>query len=320
MDFSQFVVSGAPAMAEGAVVERVRRDAAVTLDPHIMQAGLVYDPTGRAHLAAIHEDYAHSARAAGLPLLMFTDTWRGSQHLIDASEFRGRPVNADNAHFLLDLRDRLGDGPPIFVGGLIGPSGDAYQPDDSLGRDAARAFHRPQVEALAAAGVDFLFLATAPNVQEALGAADAMAATGLPYFVSFVIRRAGTVLDGTPLDEAIARIDSEVAPAPTGFAVNCVHANVLGAALEAVATTNPGTVKRITLFQANAADMEPEDLDGSPELRSEPPDVFADGLIRVGRRFGLRILGGCCGSEGPHMEKLAARFACEGLPARPLRR
>ena len=37
----------------------------------------------------------------------------------------------------------------------------------------------------------------------ALGVADAMARTGLPYTISFVIRRSGVVLDGTPLGQAI---------------------------------------------------------------------------------------------------------------------
>ena len=71
-------------------------------------------------------------------------------------------------------------------------------------------FHRPQSEALASAGVDFLHLATAPSVEEALGVADAMADTGLSYMISFVIRRSGVLLDGTPLGHAIV-IDAKAA-------------------------------------------------------------------------------------------------------------
>ena len=126
-------------------------------------------------------------------------------------------MNEDNALFMTGLRDSFGEGPPIFVGGLVGPSGDAYKPADSLDRRAARAFHRTQVAALASTSVDFLHLATAPNVEEALGVADAMAETGLPYLISFVIRRTGVVLDGTPLGLAMERVDAEAPVRPPAF-------------------------------------------------------------------------------------------------------
>src|SRR3569623_1035107 len=82
MDFSQFVASGAPAIAEGAIVERVRRDPSLPFDPHILNGGLIYDPAGRERLAEIHNDYIRSARRSGLPILIGTDTWRCSQSLI----------------------------------------------------------------------------------------------------------------------------------------------------------------------------------------------------------------------------------------------
>ncbi|RBP15479.1 homocysteine S-methyltransferase [Roseiarcus fermentans] len=311
MDFSRFVASGAAALAEGAVIERVRRDPLLALDPHILNGGLVYDAAGRAQLAAIHGGYIGSARAAGLPVLVFTDTWRCSRRRVEASRFAGRPVNPDNARFLCALRDTFGEGPPIFVGGLVGPSGDAYKPEDSLDRRAARDFHAPQVDALASADVDFLHLATAPNVEEALGVADAMAATGLPYLISFVIRRTGVVLDGTPLGLAMERIDAAAPRRPAGFSVNCVHARVLETALEAVTAAHPDACGRLLTFQANAADREVEELDGSEDLVTEPAADFAADVERLRRRFGLRVLGGCCGTEGGHIEALARRLACD---------
>ncbi len=104
MDFAQFIASGSPAMSEGAVLERIRRDPAIVVDPHIFHGGLIYDPAGRAHLAEIHGGYAKSAHEAGLPILLFTDTWRCSHNRIEASSYRGRPVNQDNARFLIELR------------------------------------------------------------------------------------------------------------------------------------------------------------------------------------------------------------------------
>lgn len=308
MNFSQFVASGAPAITEGAVIERVRRDPAIALDPHILNGGFVYDAKARIRLAAIHADYMRLARESQLPILTFTDTWRCSQRAIDASRFKGRPVNQDNVLFLNDLRAHFGAGPPIFIGGLVGPSGDAYKPEDSLERDAAREFHRPQIFALASAGIDFLHLATAPNVEEALGVADAMAETNLPYMISFVIRRTGVVLDGTPIDQAMDRIDADAARPPAGFSINCVHAEVLETALEAVATSRSDACRRILTFQANTADAEVEELDNSDVLVTEPAEDFADRVAKMGARFGLRVLGGCCGTEGDHIQALANKL------------
>jgi homocysteine S-methyltransferase len=313
MDFTQFLATGAPAIAEGAVLERVRRDPALVLDPHILNGGLIYDKSGRARLAEIHLDYMRLARKAGLPLLTFTDTWRFSRNAVEASPFRGRPINEDHVRFLSELRASFGEGPPIFIGGLVGPSGDAYKSEEGLSRRASREFHRPQVEALATAGIDFLHLATAPNVEEALGVADVMAETGAPYFISFVIRRSGVVLDGTPLGQAIGRIESEAARAPAGFSVNCVHAAALEQALEVVAAAHPEAIQRLLAFQANTADCEVEDIDGSAELITEPPDIFAKNVSRVRDRFGLRVVGGCCGTDGGHIEALARRISCEGV-------
>ena len=82
-------------------------------------------------------------------------------------------------------------------------------------------------------------------------------------------------------------------------------------ALEAVAATHPGACRRLLIFQGNAADMEVEELDGSEQLVTEPPAAFAERVGRFRSRFGLRVLGGCCGTEGGHIEALATRLACE---------
>jgi homocysteine S-methyltransferase len=42
--------SGSTVLTEGAVVERLRRDPAVRLDPELIHAGFVYDPAGAAAL------------------------------------------------------------------------------------------------------------------------------------------------------------------------------------------------------------------------------------------------------------------------------
>jgi homocysteine S-methyltransferase len=56
---------------------------------------------------------------------------------------------------------------------------------------------------------------------------------------------------------------------------------------------------------------EVEELDGSAELHTKPAEVFADGRARLRRRFGLRILVGCCRTDGGHIHAIASKLRCE---------
>ncbi len=229
-------------LGEGSLYERLRRDPGVRFDADMAHATLVYDDASRAVLERTHREYLDIGQAHGVPMLATTDTWRANRERQDRSPFRDHPVNGDNVRFLRDLRASYGAGAtPILVGGSIGPRGDGYRPHEALGREAAAAFHAPQVAALAEAGPDYLIANTLPAVVEARGIADAFAATGLPYILSFVVRADGTVLDGTPLERAIDDIDAATASAPAGYGINCVHPSLLAEALAAAARPPRGS-------------------------------------------------------------------------------
>ena len=139
--------------------------------------------------------------------------------------------------------------------------------------------------------------------------ADACAGTGVPFLLSFVVRPDGTVLDGTPLADAIALIDDTAPVPPAGFGVNCVHPAVLARAL---AVTGPAAV-RVVYFQANASALSPEELVGHPELVGDGPAELAEAIRDVRDHFGIRALGGCCGTGTEHIDAIAR--ACELTPA-----
>jgi S-methylmethionine-dependent homocysteine/selenocysteine methylase len=88
--------------------------------------------------------------------------------------------------------------------------------------------------------VDFLYAPTFPAVEEALGAA--MGATGLPHVVSLVLEQDGRVLDGTPLHEAIERIDAETPP--FFYSISCVHPSIAAHALRDEAASSDLVARR----------------------------------------------------------------------------
>jgi homocysteine S-methyltransferase len=309
-------------LTDGSVYERLRRDPSVQFDPYIAQAACVYDPPGveTRHgaslppyggaflLAGIHREYLDVAQRHGLPMLALADTWRASFERIDRSTCRGRRVNQDNVAFLRDVcAPYVAAGMTVFVGGQVGPRGDAYKPEDALDTAAAQAFHMPQIAALAEAEVDVMLAATLPAVCEAHGIALAMAQTQAPYLLSFVIRRDGTVLDGTPLHEAIAQIDASVPRPPAGYYVHCVHPTVLRDGLLFDQIEQRGLLHRLAGFQANTSIRSPEELNDLAELDTTPPDQFAGLMAGLRAQFHIPILGGCCGTDATHIECLASR-------------
>lgn len=297
-------------LGEGSLIERLRRASGPELDPFVVNSGFIYSAEGRAALAAIYRQYLEIGRSFDLPLVLSTPTWRAGRERIAAAGLADRDVNADNVRFLDELRREQGDyAAKVKICGLLSCRGDAYRPGEALNAAEAESFHAWQAERLARAGVDFLLAATLPALTEAAGLAAALAATGVPYLVSFVVRKAGTLLDGTPLKQAIAAIDAAVSPQPAAYLVNCSHASIFRAALDHAGNSSPLVRGRIIGLFANTAALEPEQLDNSAELIEEEPERFAAGLAALRDHFGLKLLGGCCGTDDRHIRALAARLA-----------
>jgi homocysteine S-methyltransferase len=309
MLFEQLVKSSSFALSEGSLYERLRRHPDIDFDPHLAHATLIYEPQAAKLLAGLHREYLDVGQRYGLAMFALTDTWRANQERLHQSKFHRHRVNQDNANFLVRLKESYGPGAsPILIGGQIGPRGDAYAPEAALAAGPAEQFHNFQVGALAEANVDFLLASTLPACSEAQGMATALARTGLPYVLSFVIRRDGTLLDGTPLSQAIAKIDDTSPKPPTGYGVNCVHPAVFRDGLAVLERECPGLSRRIVSFQANTSARDPKELDGRSELETESPATLADAMLEAYRRFRTPFLGGCCGTDASHIEALARAF------------
>jgi len=297
-------------LGEGSMYERLRRGETATFDAEIAYAGMLYDQTGRDVLAATHREYLDIGQRHGLPMVAGTPTWRAGATRIARSAHTDKPVNVDACRFMKELRGTYGpNAATILIAGVTGPFGDGFKPDEAPDAETAVGIHRPQVEALAEAGVDFFKVQTLPSFAEARGIARALEMTSLPYVLSFVVRRDGCILDGTPLDLAIKTIDEESRRPPSSYAVNCVHASVFAAAYAAIHERSPSDAERVLGIDANTSAKTPEELDGLTEIETEAPDDFGRNVAALHESFGIAYLGGCCGSSTEHIEALAGHFA-----------
>jgi homocysteine S-methyltransferase len=308
--FTKFLENSPCILGEGAVIERLRRSGDLELDPLLVNSAFIYEDAQRAALESICRQYLDIGREFGLPLLMSSATWRASRERIDAAGYSGVDVNGDNVRFLDALRKSYGGyAAKVVICGLMSCRRDAYLPAEALAADEAHEFHAWQAGKLAEAGVDFLLAATLPALSEATGLALALADTAKPYVLSFVVRPGGTLLDGTPLKDAIVAIDAAATPRPLAYMINCTHASFARAALQHEVNSSPLVRQRIIGLFANTAALSPEDLNDSTNLVEEDPASFGLSVAGLRRELGMKILGGCCGTDDRHIRSLAAQLA-----------
>ena len=287
-------------LMEAAVVERLRRDAGLPLHPTLLNAPFIYDERGWQALESIYRGYMATAQQANLPLLLCTPTWRANRERVAASDVNRR-VNQDAVAALRKLVSGPdAPGVPMRIGGLMACKNDCYRPDQALDADAAETFHSWQAQVLAEGGADFLIAQTLPSVEEALGLARAMAATGKDYLVGFVIRQDGRVFDGSTLTQAIERLDNTLARPPLGYVVNCAYPTFLHAGDQP-----PALFQRLIGFLGNASAQDQCALDGSDEVQGEPVSVWGQAMLELRDRYRMQILGGCCGTGPEHLAYIA---------------
>ena len=308
--FNRLLAAATPILGEGAVIERLKRSPGIRLDENVVNSALIYEESGRAALEAIYRQYLEIGQRYQLPLLLSTPTWRAGRERIAAAGLAGRDLNGDNSRFLAELRDSYGDyAQNVAICGLMSCRGDAYKPAEAMSAESASEFHAWQANALAAAGVDLLLAATLPALSEAIGLAQAQAGTGLPYVISFVVYADGTLLDGTPLKTAIETIDNAVTPRPLAYLINCTHASIFRSALLSERNSSARVRERIIGLLANTAALSPEELDASTELVEEAPEIFGSSVAALRNELGMKVLGGCCGTDERHIEALARKLS-----------
>ena len=275
--------------------------------PHFASFVLHDDPVAEDIVRNYFRDYLRIGATMEFGLVLETLTWRANSDwgtLLGYDAIRLRDVNRRAVEFLLDLREREA-GSPVVVSGCVGPRGDAYGDFGSMETDDAERYHSPQVEVLAAAGVDMVTALTITNVREAIGITRAATACDIPVVISFTVETDGTLPDGMRLAEAITIVDDTTNRTPVYYMINCAHpdhfAGVLaggGAALE-----------RIGGVRANASRKSHAELDECEELDDGDPAEFGSQLaaLRMQNRH-INVLGGCCGTDHRHIRAIAEAF------------
>ena len=285
-------------ITEGSIIERLKREFNYPLDNVLSNALMIYDEAGKVLLEKIYREYLNIAELSDLPIMLLTPTWRTNKERTLKASIDMKTINTDAFLFVDKIRKSYGSfSEKIYIGGLTGCKGDAYKPEEALSENEAYHFHKEQMQILADAGVDFLFASTLPALTEAIGITKAMNETKKDYVISFVIRDNGKLLDGTLLTDAIKIIDDSVSTPPLFYLTNCIHPDVLHKSFLNLKDEEDILRKRLFGIQANASSKSPEELDTLEELDADSPANWARGMVDLNKKYNLKILGGCCGTD-----------------------
>ncbi len=278
--------------------------------PEFASFPLLGDERGRAALHSYYDGYAAIAAEHGVGLQLETPTWRanpdwGAAIGYDAAGLAR--VNTDAVALVREVADRWSDRvADIRVAGQIGPRGDGYRPGAAVDPDEAADYHRPQVEAFAAAGADLISALTLTDVGEAIGVVRAARGAGIPVTIAFTVETDGRLPGGTTLADAIRATDA--AAPPDAFMVNCAHPDHVARGLDA-----DGPWERVIGLRVNASALSHEELDAMTELDAGDPPALAAAHARLEERLpAIRVVGGCCGTDSSHVAALWAERTSGG--------
>jgi S-methylmethionine-dependent homocysteine/selenocysteine methylase len=239
-----------------------------------------------------------------------TPTWRASSdwgNRLGYSAADLAKINASAIALMVELKQEFGAASvPSLVSGCVGPRGDGYDPGDVMTVADAAAYHLPQVSAFREAGADLVTGITMTNTPEAIGLARAAQAAGVPVVISFTVETDGRLPTGQALDAAIEEVDSATAGRPVWYMINCAHPTHFRQQIDPA----QAWTQRIGGIRANASCKSHAELDESIELDRGDPTELARRYGDLCDTFpGIRILGGCCGTDHQHIGEIAKTVA-----------
>jgi homocysteine S-methyltransferase len=258
---------------------------------------------GRELLTRYYDDYAAIARRVGAGLMLETPTWRANPDWGTRLGYTSADLtraNTDAVALLGTLRERYAAGiDPILISGMIGPRGDGYSADERLSPKEAAAYHRPQLQAFAAAHANLATAYTLTHIGEAIGIVQAARSLDLPIAISFTVETDGRLPSGDTIAEAITTVD-HAAP-PDYYLINCAHPTHIRAGLN-----EPGSwINRIAGIRVNASLKSHAELDAAEDLDEGDIDTLTTPHHALARALpSLTILGGCCGTDHRHVAAL----------------
>ncbi|TME90172.1 MAG: homocysteine S-methyltransferase family protein [Chloroflexi bacterium] len=196
-----------------------------------------------------------------------------------------------------EARQAAGLGDSVAVAGAMTTLEWCFRPDLAPSGDAADAEYRELASVFAEAGCDLLLIETVNSVREAVAAARAARAVGLPCWIAFVPDEAGNLFSGETLAQACAALEPLQ---PDALLVNCAPPSDIALGLRQLVRHSSAPVG----IYPHIGRFDPPEWMFTDEY---PPPRYLE-LAREWLASGARIIGGCCGTTPEHIAQLSTRL------------
>ncbi len=258
----------------------------------LQEAGIPAGTPGEAWVLEQPEEIMklHRAYVESGSQLILTTTFGGTRARLKAA---GLAVQVTEVNRCAAELARQVAGDDRYVGGDIGPTGEMMVPLGSLTYEAAAELFAEQAQALAAGGVDCIYVETMSDLNEAKAAVEgARQGCDLPVFCTFSFDTHGHTSMGVSPAQA-AQAMAELGVPVTG--ANCGHAPE--EVLDFLPQMRQAAPDAYLIAKPNA---------GVPRLvkRQVVYDATPQRMAELALRYvelGARIVGTCCGSSPAHI-------------------
>jgi homocysteine S-methyltransferase len=267
---------------------------------------LLRSEAGTEALRRYFRRYAQIAVRHGTGLVLESATWRASADWGRRLGYTAATLAAANRAaiaLLEEVRAEFGGvRTPVVISGCVGPRGDGYVPSLARSAEDAERYHRAQVATFTTTAADMVTAMTMTHEAEAIGVARAARHAGMPVAISFTLETDGRLPTGQSLAEAIGAVDAATDGYVSYYMINCAHPEHF----EAVLRAGAGEFGRIRGLRANASTQSHAELNAATELDAGEPEALGTAYARLAALMPqLKILGGCCGTDHRHVERIA---------------
>ncbi|MCC6905190.1 MAG: homocysteine S-methyltransferase family protein [Anaerolineae bacterium] len=190
----------------------------------------------------------------------------------------------------------------VLVGGDIGPTGLLLKPYGDLTFEEATAAFEEQIRALAAGGVDAIWIETMYDLEEVRAAVEAAhrAAPELPVVATMTFDAHGRTMMGTTPEQAVEVL--------SGLGVAALGGNCGNGTEEILTVVEKMRAARPDVVLVAKANAGMPRLSTSDRLEYDAtPETMAEYAGRV-QELGATIIGACCGSTPEHIRAIAERL------------
>lgn len=242
---------------------------------------------------AIHEDYV-SAGADIITTNTFRTNVRTFLKVGEGERYREATIQAVKiAQEVQAAASRM-----IYVGGVIAPLEDCYDPAAVPSEHELAYEHKLQIELVASLGVDFIFIETMNCIRESVIALQYAKRTSLPVFISFVINDEGDLLSG----EFFTDLLSVIMPyAPEVILLNCRPPVLIERGLKKLRAVYKGMIGVYANGAGRPAHETGWEFTSDTAMDVEQYLTYVRGWVV----YNLKIIGGCCGTTPQYIRAIA---------------